>query len=87
MFANFFYCKIYHKLGVRRMVALGFGSATISFIIMAQATSLPFFYLGGLLSGIGIGLNGTTTVAILINGWFNKKQGTLLGVVGCGAAG
>jgi len=85
IFINLFYGKIYRRLGVRKIIALGFISGTMAFLIMWRATTLPLFYLGGLLSGFGMGLNSITTVALLLNTWFKKRKGLLLGFVCAGS--
>jgi len=78
---NIFYGKIYARMGIQNMVFIGFLVEGIAFIVMTIAESLPIFYLGGLLTSVGIGLSATTTMAILINSWFKKRQGTLIGFV------
>ena len=78
MLVNIFYGKLYNRFGLKKMICTGFISGIIGFIILWQAASLPAFYLGGALAGLAFGFNSTTTIAILINGWFTKKQGTIL---------
>ena len=78
---NIFYGKIYARFGIRKMMTFGFFAGGVAFILMSRATSLPMFYLGGLLSSIGLGLNSNTSMALLINNWFSRRQGTLLGLI------
>ena len=85
MLVNIFYGKLYNRFGLKKMICTGFISGIIGFIILWQAASLPAFYLGGALAGLAFGFNSTTTIAILINGWFTKKQGTILGICSAGS--
>ena len=85
MLINIFYGKIYNRFGLRKMICTGFISGIIGFLILWQAASLPAFYLGGALAGLAFGFNSTTTIALLINGWFTKKQGTILGICSAGS--
>lgn len=85
MLVNLCYGKLYRKFGMRQMIAIGFCLAVIGMVILSRATVLPMFYLGGILSGIGMGTGSSTTIAILINGWFTKRQGTLLGICSAGS--
>ena len=78
---NIFYGKIYARFGIRKMMGFGFIAGGVAFIIMARATTLPMFYLGGILASIGLGLDSTTSMALLINSWFKKKPGTILGFI------
>ena len=78
---NIFYGKIYQRFGIRKMVGTGFIVGGIAFLVMTKATSLPVFYLGGILASVGLGLDSTTTMALLINSWFKEKQGVLIGFV------
>jgi MFS family permease len=85
IFINLFYGKLQRRLGVRYMVALGFIAAIVAHLILWQAKTLPLFYLGGLLAGVGLGFNSTTTIALIINNWFRRRKGTLLGCVSAGS--
>ncbi|NLF80009.1 MAG: MFS transporter [Clostridia bacterium] len=85
IFINLFYGKLQKRLGVRLMVALGFASAIVAYILLWQAKTLALFYLGGLLAGLGLGFNSTTTIALIINNWFKRRKGTLLGCVSAGS--
>ena len=85
MLINIFYGKLYNRFGLKKMITAGFLSGIVAFLILWQAQSLPAFYLGGALAGLGMGFNSTTTIAILINGWFSKKQGTMLGLCSAGS--
>ena len=78
---NIFYGKLYARFGIRRLMSFGFLASGVAFVLMSRAASLPVFYLGGLLASIGLGLNSNTSMALLINSWFTRRQGTLLGLI------
>lgn len=69
------------KLGARRMVSFCFIALVASLLISSFATTLPAFYLGGAL--LGLGLAGTTTsmVGYIIEKWFTKGKGTIMGII------
>lgn len=85
IFINLFYGKLQKRLGIRLMVSIGFAAAIIAYLLLWQAKTLPLFYLGGLLAGLGLGFNSTTTIALIINNWFKRRKGTLLGCVSAGS--
>jgi MFS family permease len=85
MLVNLYYGQIYRRLGLRKMIATGFISVVIGFLILSFAKILPVFYLGGILAGIGMGVGASTTIALLINSWFTKRQGLLLGFCSAGS--
>ena len=73
--------KIIRFLGVRVMMGTGFALMALAHWVYSAAGSLPMFYLGGALQGAGITCCSNATASYLIDGWFRKNRGTVLGIV------
>lgn len=76
---------IIKQLGLRWVVVLGSVVMPIGFFIFAGATSLWMFYLGGFFVGVGFSLASITPVTLLIDQWFDKGEGLILGVISAGS--
>ncbi len=85
MVINLCYGKLYRYAGIKKMISAGFIAVVVGFLILSRAESLPVFYLGGILTGMGMGVGSSTTISILINSWFSTRQGLLLGVCSAGS--
>lgn len=77
--------KYYDKLGMRRGLSLAIGFIALSFLIYSRAHTLPVFYIGALVCGIGYGFGGMVPITMLINRWFKDKQGFVLGFASAGS--
>lgn len=73
--------RLISRFGIRKLLVAGMISYVISSLLNAFATSLWMFYLGGVFLGIGIALAAITMASVIINKWFTKNRGTVLGVV------
>jgi MFS family permease len=78
---NLFFGAMLHKLGARKMVAIGFGALIASMQFYAHAESVFGFYFGGFLLGLGLALCTTTMISSIIRRWVKKNTGTVLGFV------
>jgi len=76
---------IIKQLGLRWVVVLGVVVMPIGFFIFARAASLGLFYLGGFFVGLGFSLASITPVTLLIDQWFDKGEGLVLGVISAGS--
>ena len=76
---NLFFATLLHKLGVRKMVAIGMLCLAIQCIISAYATSVWGFYLAGVFLGCGLALCTTTMISFIIRRWCKKNTGRILG--------
>ena len=63
------------------MAGAGFALLSCAFLIFSLANSLPVFYLGGAVQGLGVTLCSNATCSYLVDGWFKKNKGTVLGLV------
>lgn len=48
--------------------------------LMSVARSIGMFYVLGVLRGVGVGLYSTVPITMLVNQWFQKKNGTAIGM-------
>ena len=73
------------KLLTTRRPGLIIGAASVVEIsglaLMASYRSVTMFYLSGALIGIAQAFSGFVAMPILLNMWFKKKNGTVLGIV------
>ncbi|MBC5580287.1 MFS transporter [Anaerofilum sp. BX8] len=67
--------KIGRVMGIASIVELG------GLALMSTYRSVPMFYFSGLLIGVAQAFTGFVAIPILLNMWFRKKAGTVLGVV------
>jgi len=78
-------CGIYYdKLNMRKGLAMSVSMIGIAFLIYSRAHTLPVFYVGAFIAGLGYGLGTMVPVTLLINRWFAAKQGFVLGIVSAG---
>lgn len=78
---NLFFGVLLRKFGVKKLVAFGFFSLIGSCATFAWATTLPVFYLGGILLGFGIAFTTTTMASFIIRRWCSTNVGKYTGIV------
>ena len=78
---NLLFGVLIGRFGPRKLIAAGFGCITSALLIYSVAESIWFFYLGGILLGIGLSWTGTTMVGFVVNRWCAEKKGTIMGMV------
>jgi MFS family permease len=54
--------------------------SAVSTMLMSRADRIEMFYVLGVLRGLGVGLYGTVPIGIIVNQWFQKKNGTAMGI-------
>lgn len=78
LISMFLFGKIYAKIGIKKMMLIGGFIGTLGFLSFALAQNFPMILLGGILFGAGCCFNFTSTLAIVIESWFKKKNGTYM---------
>ena len=78
---NIFFGNLVAKHGTKKLIICGFISLIISSLTYSLASNVIFFYLGGCFLGIGLSFTTTTMVGCVINRWFKKNKGTVMGIV------
>jgi MFS family permease len=74
-----FYGAIEKKLGVRVIVVLSGISFVVSYLLYSWAGSILVLYLASVFFGAACAFGTTVTCSLLINSWFAKRQGSLIG--------
>lgn len=79
--ANLFFGSLIQRFGVKKLMIFGFICLTAAMITYAIAGNLVTFYIAGALLGIGFSFTGTTMVGCVINRWFTKDKGKIMGAI------
>ena len=69
------------KYGYRKMAFIGLPLAAAGYLLVAVCQGYSGLLAGSLLTGIAYGLCSTTSVNRVINDWFHRYRGTVLGAV------
>ena len=69
------------KIGLRKTAFIGGITGILGFIWLANSTSIWSFYLAASLIGLMLMVSTTMVAVPLINNWFHKKHGTVMGIV------
>ena len=77
---NTYYDKLGYRAGLTLAVLLGVGS----FVLFAEARTLPGYYLAGMLAGVSHGLGAMLPASILMLRWFLSRRGTAIGICAAG---
>ena len=77
---NTYYDKLGYRAGLTLAVLLGVGS----FVLFAEARTLPGSYLAGMLAGVSHGLGAMLPASILMLRWFSSRRGTAIGICAAG---
>ena len=77
---NTYYDKLGYRAGLTLAVLLGVGS----FVLFAEARTLPGYYLAGMLAGVSHGLGAMLPASILMLRWFSSRRGTDIGICAAG---
>lgn len=78
---NLFFGVQIARMGPKKMILSGFAALIASCLLYSFGTSLPVFYLAGILLGVGLAWCTTTVVGFVIGKWFTEHRGTVMGVV------
>lgn len=73
--------SIINKFGVRKVITFGATLQALGFLILSKSTTLPMFYTGGLLMGFASGFCAVSAASTIINTWFAKRSGFIIGLV------
>lgn len=76
---NLVFASLLHRLGIRKMVALGVLFLVIQCVLNAVSTGIWGFYAAGLFLGLGLAFCTTTMVSFIIRRWCKENTGKILG--------
>ena len=77
--------RYYRALDVRRGVSLACLFTCGGFMAYSAASSLPAFFGGAVLLGLGYGLGGMVAMTYLANRWFSSGVGHVVGIASMGS--
>ncbi len=86
MVATPFIGPLFRKHSARKLIMIGGILGGCTHIIYSFATSVWFFYIGGVLAGTCSGLFGTVPMNLLLSNWFYEKRGTMTGIAFTGSS-
>ncbi len=78
---NIFFGALVARFGPKKLIAAGFLCLMGSALCYALAPTVYVFYAGGVLLGLGLSWTTTTMVGFVLNKWFKKNKGTVMGAV------
>jgi MFS family permease len=84
MIISYYYGNFLIRFGIRSLMIFGSILAPIAYAIFSTASTLPVFYVAGMILGISLSLASHTTSFILIHNWFDNWQGALVGFISAG---
>lgn len=76
-----FYGKLSAKFGIKRLMIVGAGFALLAYFIFYMATNVFMIALGSGLYGITHSIGTLTAYNTIINNWFYKRKGLMLGLI------
>lgn len=79
--ASLFYEKIYKKLKAKWMIFLTGIFALLYCVISSYADNLTTIFIGSFFRGLALAFGSTAIIANVINNWFRKYQGLVMGGV------
>lgn len=69
------------KIGLRKTAFLGGFTGVLGFVWMANSTSIWSFYLAASLIGLLLMVSTSMVAVTMVNNWFVKKHGTVMGII------
>ena len=78
---NLFFGTFIARFGPKKLISAGFACLIIATLIYSFAETLPMFYLGGLIIGIGFSWTTTTMIGYVVNIWCRENKGTIMGAI------
>ena len=79
--SNLIFGVLYHRYGYRRVATMALICVTLAYIGYGTAQNVLPFYLGAVVIGLVEPFYATAATSRIINDWFHRHQGTILGVV------
>lgn len=81
VFSTLFSGILIQKYGYRKVAAVGMALAGLSYVFYTTMSAYWMLIAGSAIIGLANGVCATAGVSRLLNGWFHKYRGTVLGVV------
>lgn len=72
--------RVINKIDIRRLMTLSALLTGIGFISQSFVQNLWQYYLTGILLGFGVSMGSFMTITVIMNNWFEKNRGAVIGV-------
>lgn len=76
-----FFHRLVERFGTKKLLCAGLVFYAMSMLVNAVSNTLIGFYIGGIFLGLGVAFAASTMASVIINKWFVKNKGTVLGIV------
>ena len=86
LLGNLVYGRIYRRWGTGRMMLCGSALMAAAYVLYSQANSIWLFYVGAVIYGAGNTMMSATTLTVIMNSWFTRAAGLLMGIVFAGSS-
>lgn len=73
--------KVISKGRIGKVMGLAALAQVVGIALMATYNNVWLFYLSGAVVGVGVAFTGYVAIPVVINMWFKKKAGTVLGII------
>lgn len=79
----FIFGKLCQKTGIRNLAVIGMLTLVAAFFILSIGSkeAVYMFYVGAFFWGFGSALTNNSVASTLVNNWFNKNNGLILGII------
>ena len=72
---------IFQRFGVKRPMIFGLFTLSAAYFLLSVSNSFAFIAFSCALAGLGEAFVGTAAISRVVNTWFHRYQGTLLGLI------
>ncbi len=76
-----FFHRLVGRFGTKKLMCAGLLFYALSMLVNSVSNTLVGFYIGGIFLGLGVAFAASTMASVIINKWFTKNKGTVLGVI------
>ncbi len=77
--------KIFQRYPMRPLILIGAILGGAAHLCYSMASSVYYFYLGGILAGLAACLFGSVPITLLLSNWFWEKRGLVTGIAFAGS--
>jgi len=72
--------RAFGRIDIRKLMTVGTILIGGAFLLLSMSTNLLFIYAGGALVGAGVSMGTFMAITIIINNWFVKNNGLVMGI-------
>ncbi|MBN1151792.1 MAG: MFS transporter [Dehalococcoidia bacterium] len=72
------------RYGARPVIPVGAVVMSLGFLLVSRMSTLPLFYLGYAIVGVGAAAMGPVPCSAVVSNWFKRRRGTAVGLMSAG---